>query len=406
MFGWLFPGLVLYIQAATEARSKRRLPVPQACHIHTRIATEARSSRRRSALQACHTHPYSDGVEIKSSSCKSWLNFVEQMSFATPGYVDNGPAPPTWSLSVAFLAQERLYLDSPTWMDLVLKRMGDGDGGRSAPGTPSIFSSASSDAPSFASGISSSLHRSSVVPQNANAVAKGSSSAKTFDCNKCKLRLPFSMMSKFKPGCCESDQRSYKSLTERWAKCRSLKDWFQNLGEEERTAWYLRHQGRGIKRNFDEIAICSKGESFACGYENEIDAFITWTEFKRYGLLEGKPLKTIVEEWDKALMDAGSEAKFVRGQWLLPEFKGVQRISSQGTRVSAETSRSSAVDSAEKLLALRQQADAAVAEFHGTFKPAKCYVGEAEPQVDVDPAMMPTTRHFENTMARHIDREV
>ena len=76
------------------------------------------------------------------------------------------------------------------------------------------------------SGPGSSSHHESMTC----SVAGGVAPAGMFKCKCCKKHMQLSDMSS-RPGCCKFDAASYKSLTSRWQKQRTLKTWWETQTE-------------------------------------------------------------------------------------------------------------------------------------------------------------------------------
>lgn len=148
----------------------------------------------------------------------------------------------------------------------------------------------------------------------------------TFECRKCKQQLPVSAMSKNRPNVCEPDTLSYKSLSDRWRVNRSVKTWWDALSEDQKTHWFLKQQETpsGSRRRFDMVTYEETTQDFGEHVEDEIDGWIPWRYYKLERLLEGKQLADIVREWERDINDPKIEAKQVRGEWLLPVFKGLE----------------------------------------------------------------------------------
>ncbi len=104
--------------------------------------------------------------------------------------------------------------------------------------------------------------------------------------------------------------------------------------------------------------------------DDEVDEYLTYTQFKRWNLLEGKTLPTIEAEWTRLLEDPQTEAIYARGQWLIPEFAGVKKIKRTETKQKQETRRKARVDSASDLTQLQAGGQVLLQQFDSSIAPA------------------------------------
>ena len=181
------------------------------------------------------------------------------------------------------------------------------------------------------------------------------SAGASFDCTKCGRTLPLSSQSSRK-GVCVPDSAAYKALADKWSKQRQLRTWWMNLSPEEQRAWYLKQQDvpSGTKRKFQDMMHAETTQEIAGNVEDEIDNFITWTKFKRDGLLEGTSVPDLEDQWKQLVDDPNVETIKRRGQWLVPEFVGVQRRKRHGLLQSSASTRAASVSDPEHLQRLRQ----------------------------------------------------
>ena len=98
------------------------------------------------------------------------------------------------------------------------------------------------------------------------------------------------MQSLTKRGHCIRDVASYKSLTERWGKLRSLRTWWTNIAEDAQTDWYRRQQALkpGSKRSFDEVNYTEQVENKVGAQRRSSDHFQPWWLYKQSGLSAGE----------------------------------------------------------------------------------------------------------------------
>ena len=87
------------------------------------------------------------------------------------------------------------------------------------------------------------------MPTLCPQIKVGDSKGCSFNCRKCKVDKPIGEMDKNKPGQCARDTLSYKSISDRWAKNRQLRVWFQNMSPQEQIDWYRKQQGVAAGKN-------------------------------------------------------------------------------------------------------------------------------------------------------------
>jgi hypothetical protein len=96
---------------------------------------------------------------------------------------------------------------------------------------------------------------------------------------------------------------------------------------------------RGQKRSFDFVDYVDASKKFVTTKERTIIHFQPFMLWKLPGLAEGKSLGELEAEWKLLTEGPGAEAKFEYGQWLLPVFHGVERITDEGNTQASTTSR-------------------------------------------------------------------
>ena len=155
-----------------------------------------------------------------------------------------------------------------------------------APSTPcsGLSSGASSHVASFSAPSGLAVRR----PPSSTQLAGGVVYA--FRCAKCNKVLPMTDMSPHRRNVCIKDTRSYKSLTERWAKNRTLKIWWDGLQPDARINWFCKNQEcqPGEKRKYGEITHGDSSIQQEHMGEEELDHFIPWDLFEEKGLRRGR----------------------------------------------------------------------------------------------------------------------
>jgi len=185
-----------------------------------------------------------------------------------------------------------------------------------------------------------------------------------------------------------------------------LKEWWKNMKLAEKTEWWRRWQKLNAKGRSDVMAFIEKGIVAQELLQDEIDAFITfdkWCDGKGTNFTEAQ----LLERWVSEIESCKSECLFLRGQWLLPRFEGVERRNR--TRHSQEISmyRQVNIHSAEQMTQLWQAGQQALERFKGSIRPPT----SAAP-LRVDPAVharledMPTVTRPKDALFDSISREV
>ena len=144
------------------------------------------------------------------------------------------------------------------------------------------------------------------------------------------------------------------------------------MGDQDRSEWFLKQQlgQAGAKRKFDTIAY-SEGSTNSRDYVSyEGDDWQPWRWFKRWGLLEGKDLRELEEEWRLLTEGPETQARMVRGEWCIPEFSGAKSGIESRAGQNQATSRFAAIHDAEQLTQLQQQGMALLDQFGNSYTPA------------------------------------
>ena len=249
---------------------------------------------------------------------------------------------------------------------------------------------------------------------NTQLVAAGSASTPTssasaqFTCSKCKKVMPRSQMST-RPGVCKVDGAAYKSLCDRWTKNRKLKSWWVGLNEEEQRLWFVKQQTNpaGTKRRFADVEYQEKTSTSVGALEDEVDLFMTWARFKREGSQGGKQVEDLELEWADLVSDPSVEAIMRRGQWLVPEFQGVERRKRKATTQEHSASRGREVDDENQLAILRQSGEDLLNKFSASVAaPLRPLPADVPSVPDVTPADQPMSSAPTDFILHTINREV
>ncbi len=93
--------------------------------------------------------------------------------------------------------------------------------------------------------------------------------------------------------------------------------------------------------------------------EEELGEYVPWKWFHIHGRLEGKTTAELERDFKSLVEDPGAMCKFARGQWLVPEFKGVRsRVGKEQAQESIVARRKNNL-SMEELQQLQRQAETA-----------------------------------------------
>ena len=149
---------------------------------------------------------------------------------------------------------------------------------------------------------------------------------------------------------CDSCNRSYNGLVQRWAKSRKLREWWNNLQPPAQQAWFRKWGSLSVKKRFACLNYVEETIHAAELLEDEIDKWITIAKYKKE-----HPCKTkeVCEREFQEIVDANkSECLFRRDEWLIPTFEGVERIKRRRKTQAWSAGRSSEIDSAKELAEL------------------------------------------------------
>ena len=138
--------------------------------------------------------------------------------------------------------------------------------------------------------------------------------------------------------------------------------------------------------------------------EYEVDDWVTWKSFLRDQIAEGLKYGDAAKSWQSQIEDPGIEAKYCRGQWLLPQFRGIKRMVGGGDQVISGSSRSKRIDELDDLKQIRGAGLKLCDEFFEAQSRPKQRRLE-EPAIDANPLEQPTSV-IQDTFTRHIEREV
>lgn len=169
--------------------------------------------------------------------------------------------------------------------------------------------------------------------------------------------------------------------------------------------WYMKHQkNQGEKRKFDHLEYKESNVDEVKDQARDEDHYLPWTMFKRYGLLEGKSVPELENEWKELVESPTHACIFRRGQWLVAEWTGVKRVKIDEHTQRMESSRSVTVSSPEQLSALQQGGTILRDQFGSRIQPA-AQVIPRQPVVNASEADQPLTAPAADLVSQQINRE-
>ena len=230
----------------------------------------------------------------------------------------------------------------------------------------------------------------------------------TFNCKFCKRNLPLTTMSPSRKGVCVTDGNSYKSLTDRWAKCRALRLWWNSLDENGKADWFLKQQklSSGERRKFDCVQYEEGSSQVVASDETERDHYETNLDFALARTTLGWPIEKIEEDWLSRVERPNSDAILRRGQWLVPKFCGVLIDKRKSQLQETSSKRSKTIADPEQLQQLQSNGQRMLGDFWNSIAGAKAPEVVEAPVVDATEADQPSRAIPQDVVGNNIDREV
>ena len=116
--------------------------------------------------------------------------------------------------------------------------------------------------------------------------------------------------------------------------------------------WYRKQHALqpGANRKFEHLKYTDSSADSRFRQTGEVDMWQTFEDFETGKLLRGWASPDILAAFKDIVEKHNSECLYVRGEWLIPKFMGVQRL--QGSNVS-QTSTSSRCANIERITQLR-----------------------------------------------------
>ena len=209
-----------------------------------------------------------------------------------------------------------------------------------------------------------------------------------------------------RPAVCKKDNSSYKALTQRWTKQRSLRTWWENSSPEDKVVWYNKQQSlaTGTKRRFEEVGYSEQTKHSVEDLERDFDMMRPWWWFLSRGLKEGKTLPEIEEEWRDITENNKDQCIFRRGQWLVPIWESVMKAKDEKTVASHQTTRAAEVMTSEQLTQLQAGGAQILSQFANTILPVPQTYVEA-PVTNATLPDQPFLAQAQDVMAQQMHRE-
>lgn len=241
----------------------------------------------------------------------------------------------------------------------------------------------------------------------AGACASSSGTALTLDCPKCKQRLPLSSSTYVGSTLwCVKDKQSYAALCMRWAKVSALKVWWNALTAIQQAEWFGKWQRMTPKERFEAIQYVEKTSYAAEDIEDELERFKTWSTYKNEGLAAGLKLKDLEKDWQDVIDTNRDECMYRRGQWLIPEFVGVERRGRKRRTEEIASQRQSHVGDQRALDSMWAAGKTRVDRYQDSLPQSVMSLPEQAPVVHSSAVDMPKRPDAQSVLYDNISREV
>lgn len=210
---------------------------------------------------------------------------------------------------------------------------------------------------------------------------------------------------------CEKDNKPYNSFVSRWQANKRLRQWWNSLSKVERQGWFRKWQSLEAKRRFDFITFVEETCAAQELLEDEIDRFVTFEMWRRNEIIGGQELEwseeQLVDKWKGIVESMRYECIFRRGQWLIPQFEGIERRSRKRLTLAQTASRVANVSDPEQMMSLWQGGVKALQEFAHSAPVTATYQADAGPAIasDARPEDMPQSPAPQNMMLEAIARQ-
>jgi hypothetical protein len=229
-----------------------------------------------------------------------------------------------------------------------------------------------------------------------------------FTCAMCQQQCPLSAgIQKGSVLWCDKDNRAYNSLRTRWTTNKKLKQWWNALTPAQKQGWFRKWQHMDAKRRFELISFVEETVAAQEHVEDEIDKYITFDMWRKQELDMGYEVTegALADKWKGIIESMRFECIYRRGQWLIPQFAGVERRNRKRLTLAQTAARTANVSDPEQMLSLWQGGQAALNSFAQSQQAAKCAPMLVGPTVDARPEDMPQPAQPQNVVLDAIVRE-
>jgi hypothetical protein len=228
-----------------------------------------------------------------------------------------------------------------------------------------------------------------------------------FNCLKCKKQKSLVEIS-VRPNVCNADNNAYAALTKRWAKNRQLKVWWEGLSDPQQVDWYVKQSAHpsGVKRCFDELTYVETATTAIEHVNGEVDRLLPWKIFRRNGLMSGQTEMQLEKEFVDLTTNARAECRFVRGEWLVPEFQGMD-VRKDKREIQAQVNmRSAVITSSEQLATLNRSGQILLENFATSCPQISMAPSTDGPKTDAGVQDQPVGALPINIILQQVHREV
>ena len=233
-------------------------------------------------------------------------------------------------------------------------------------------------------------------------------SLSVFLCSQCKLNKPVSMqVARGSQLWCLPDISSYQGLVTRWCKNQALKNWWRSMDATAKAEWFRKWQNLEAKRRYDFISFIERTIHAQETLEDEIDKHIPWSVYYAEQIcIPGSTFASVETAWKEAVESCRAECKFVRGQWLLPRFEGVESRKRKRVTQEIELMRSANITDSAQMLQLWTSGQQLLDRFSSLTPVIATHTGISSPHVNASISDMPTSAIVQDVLHSAISREV
>ena len=208
---------------------------------------------------------------------------------------------------------------------------------------------------------------------------------------------------------CRKDVSSYQSLQSRWQKNQKLKRWWQNMSTDEKRSWYLKWQLLSPQARFSSITYQETVIESMEDIEDDVENYSTYAMWRRDNMTVGEEETSLRARFMEIVDQNRSECLYRRGQWLIPEYMGVQRRIRRRVAEESRVTRTADIDNANHLAELQASGRARLEQFRASISEAVTPGLTPEntaPEITSRPSDQPTHGATTSVLGLAIGREV